>query len=423
MNLEARVYLDQLGDQAVERAYGLLGGTFFRDPLAARHPAYFYPQETSLIRRLHGEENGNGLVQLVGQGPLPIEFNSQVMMVRAAAFRIGGVVGHESLGIFSSINHGGSAGDVPLHVIVENHTKLVMQHEGGGSLWTDMHESISTALKEGGGVLLLPEYLDGASNAVINRIAKSTAHEVGLANVKILHEAKIDDDVESVNPATAIDQLQIRRSRLLKVESLVLPWSRKPFTHLVFTDKQKTGDIHHAWVFGEVKDEVDVPVRVHSACSSSEVFGAVNCDCPDQLDAVMHHIVTSGKGVLLYMNQEARGHGLWAKVQTWPLNIGDKIDLFTAFNAASLKEDIREFEVASEILKSIGFESMVMLSNNRTIKGQGLTNAGINITGWRSVVTQPRSEYCEIDHTAKVVDRGDKFDDKQISINHFLRRH
>jgi GTP cyclohydrolase II len=422
MNVEARDYLDHLGESAVEKAYGLLGTAFFRDPLAVRNPAYFYPQETSLIQHFHGKENGNGLVKLVGQGPLPIEFNSNVMMVRAAAFRIGGAIGHEGLGIFSSISHAGAAGDVPLYVVVENHAKLVMQHQGGGSLWEAMHESISKALKQGGGVLLLPEYLDGASNADISRIAKSTAHEVGLTNVQIIRNNK-SDDLETASPMNEINQLHLRRSRLMKAESLVMPWSEKPFTHFVFADNQKIGDIHHAWVFGEVRGEDDVPVRVHSACSSSEVFGAVNCDCPDQLDAVMSHIVSSGKGVLLYMNQEARGHGVWAKVQTWPLNIGDKIDLFTAFNAAALKEDVREFNVAAEILKSMGFETMVMLSNNHKIKGQGLVGAGIKISGWRSVVTEPRSEYCEIDHSAKVTDRGDRFNQEQISFENILRRH
>jgi GTP cyclohydrolase II len=44
---------------------------------------------------------------------------------------------------------------------------------------------------------------------------------------------------------------------------------------------------HIAMVFGDVRDQRAVPVRVHSECITSEVFGSLKCDCREQLEAAV----------------------------------------------------------------------------------------------------------------------------------------
>src|SRR5687767_3939791 len=49
-------------------------------------------------------------------------------------------------------------------------------------------------------------------------------------------------------------------------------------------------DEHLALVMGDVRGKTHVPVRVHSECLTSEVFGSLKCDCRQQLDAAKAEI-------------------------------------------------------------------------------------------------------------------------------------
>src|SRR5437867_13068136 len=86
-----------------------------------------------------------------------------------------------------------------------------------------------------------------------------------------------------------------------------LPTKHGTFDTHVFESDEKE---HVAMVFGDVNGRAGVPVRVHSECMTSEVFGSLKCDCKQQLDAALAEIVLRGAGVVLYMRQEGRGIGL-----------------------------------------------------------------------------------------------------------------
>lgn len=54
-------------------------------------------------------------------------------------------------------------------------------------------------------------------------------------------------------------------------------------------------------------------VRVHSSCATGDIFGSRRCDCGEQLHKAMEMIEAGGKGVVVYLNQEGRGIGLWKR--------------------------------------------------------------------------------------------------------------
>jgi len=66
---------------------------------------------------------------------------------------------------------------------------------------------------------------------------------------------------------------------------------------------------HVALVAGDIAGREDVPVRVHSECITSEVFGSLKCDCRDQLDWAQAEIVRRGAGAVLYLRQEGGASG------------------------------------------------------------------------------------------------------------------
>ena len=70
-----------------------------------------------------------------------------------------------------------------------------------------------------------------------------------------------------------------------------------------------------------------------------------------------------GWGCLVYLRQEGRGIGLHAKIQAY--NLQDKgVDTHDANLMLGHPVDARNYNVASEILNSIGIDKVCLLTNN-----------------------------------------------------------
>lgn len=131
-----------------------------------------------------------------------------------------------------------------------------------------------------------------------------------------------------------------------------------------------------AVVYGEVWD--GCLVRVHSRCMYSEVFGSRECDCGWQLRRSRELLTVQG-GVLIYLDQEGRGAGLWAKAEAYRLNHEDGLDTYQAYDKLGLPSDLRDYAEAAQILKELGLASVRLLTNNPG-KIEGLEKAGIAVT-------------------------------------------
>src|SRR3982750_4195232 len=86
-------------------------------------------------------------------------------------------------------------------------------------------------------------------------------------------------------------------------------------TARVFTfDGLADGREHLAFGLGTARGHGRVPlVRPHSECLTGDVFGSQRCDCGPQLREAVERITDQG-GFLLYLRQEGRGIGLYAKL-------------------------------------------------------------------------------------------------------------
>ena len=131
--------------------------------------------------------------------------------------------------------------------------------------------------------------------------------------------------------------------------------------------------------FGDINALGKKPmVRLHSSCLASEVFEARDCDCADQLREAMKVMAHDGSGIIFHLHQEGRGQGLSRKIQAVYKMQVQGIDTAESFQKMGLEQDIRDYEPAIKILKTIGIEQVRLMSNNPR-KQQALEEAGIRV--------------------------------------------
>ena len=163
-----------------------------------------------------------------------------------------------------------------------------------------------------------------------------------------------------VPPAGIRPQLEI-------VAQTTLPTTFGPFEMLVFHwEDDRQNDLprdHVALVRGDVRGRHNVPVRIHSECMTSEVFGSLKCDCREQLHAAQADIARRDLGVLLYLRQEGRGIGLPNKIRAYQLQAHGH-DTVDANRMLGLPDDARDYTMAAAMLERLGVASIRLMTNN-----------------------------------------------------------
>jgi GTP cyclohydrolase II len=139
-----------------------------------------------------------------------------------------------------------------------------------------------------------------------------------------------------------------------------------------------SGKEHYAIVVGSPKKSEAPLVRIHSSCYTGDLLASLKCDCRDQLQEALHFMAENGGGVLLYLMQEGRGIGLINKLRAYHLQSRGK-DTVEANEILGFADDERPFYAASQMLKSLGFSKVRLLTNNPR-KVEGLEGCGIRVT-------------------------------------------
>lgn len=114
---------------------------------------------------------------------------------------------------------------------------------------------------------------------------------------------------------------------------------------------------------GDLEGPEPVLVRLHSECLTGDVLGSLRCDCGEQLHSALAMIGAAERGVLLYLDHEGRGIGLFNKVRAYGLQDGG-LDTVDANLQLGLPVDARDYTAAAAVLRELGIESVRLITNN-----------------------------------------------------------
>jgi GTP cyclohydrolase II len=149
-----------------------------------------------------------------------------------------------------------------------------------------------------------------------------------------------------------------------------------------------------------------VLVRPHSECLTGDVFGSERCDCGPQLREAAERISQTG-GFLLYLRQEGRGIGLYAKLDAYALQDAG-LDTYEANVALGHGEDERDYTPAAQMLHALGADRIALLSNNPD-KAVQLEALGVRVadrvpTGVHLSAANARYLAAKVAHTHHTID-------------------
>ncbi len=177
------------------------------------------------------------------------------------------------------------------------------------------------------------------------------------------------DDGPALSARYGLTLLQIKEHgsfgsmRLNQIISARVPLEASAAGRVIIYRPQDGGEEHVAVEIGKPDRSKPVLARLHSACFTGDILGSLKCDCGPQLRTALAKMGAEGAGILLYLNQEGRGIGLANKMRAYSLQ-DQGFDTVEANHRLGFEDDERDFRIGADMLKSLGFSSVRLMTNN-----------------------------------------------------------
>lgn len=130
-----------------------------------------------------------------------------------------------------------------------------------------------------------------------------------------------------------------------------------------------TGDIHLAFVMGQISNQEPALVRVHSSTETGEVLGILFEGYAEQLSKSLQLIAQNRSGILLYMRHGEKTESILTKLKSLDNNPN---------NNPTISDEQRDFGTGAQILRELGVSKLKLISNHRK-KRVGLVGYGLEI--------------------------------------------
>ncbi|HEY7547659.1 MAG TPA: GTP cyclohydrolase II RibA, partial [Blastocatellia bacterium] len=238
-----------------------------------------------------------------------------------------------------------------------------------------------------GGVLVRP----GQTEAVIDlaRIAGLTPAGViceimnddgTMARLSELREFAARHDLKIISVADLVRYRMANEMLVRRASEARVPTVYGEFRAFAFTN-EINADVHLALVMGDISAERSTLVRVHSQCVLGDVFGSLRDDTGWQLHRSLEMIAAEGEGVLLYLRQEGRGHGLINQLRAYTLmDERDRDAVEAEAEVVGMRQmDPRDYGIGAQILHELGVRRMRLITNH-PVKRAAIEGFGLEIT-------------------------------------------
>ena len=130
-----------------------------------------------------------------------------------------------------------------------------------------------------------------------------------------------------------------------------------------------TGDIHLAFVMGQVPNDQPTLVRVHSSTETGDVLGILFEGYAEQLAKSLQLIAQNQSGILLFMRHGEKTESILEKLKTLDSNPN---------NNPKISDEQRDFGTGAQILRELGVSKIKLISNHKK-KRVGLIVYGLDI--------------------------------------------
>ncbi len=207
-----------------------------------------------------------------------------------------------------------------------------------------------------------------------------------MARVPQLEQMALQYAVKIISIKDLIEYRLKSDSLIEEIVRVDMPTGYGHFQLVAFREKE-TGQEHMALIKGTWAPGEPVLVRVHSSCFTGDILSSLRCDCGEQLHMAMQMVEQEGRGVILYMNQEGRGIGLFNKLKAYKLQ-EQGMDTVEANLHLGLPMDARDYGVGAQILRSLGINKLRLISNNPK-KRAGILGYGLEIVEQVPIRIQP----------------------------------
>lgn len=132
-----------------------------------------------------------------------------------------------------------------------------------------------------------------------------------------------------------------------------------------------------ALVAGDIHGAKNVLCRIHSQCLLAEAFYSEECDCSVQMERALKNLQRQG-GILIYLFQNGRGHGLAPLIATQDLK-RKGMDQQDAYKYTGFFDVKRSFDLAAKILLYFNIDSIRLITKNKD-KFKDIQKYGISVT-------------------------------------------
>lgn len=238
--------------------------------------------------------------------------------------------------------------------------------------------------------LRMPSVAESAALQLMRRaqlIPAALVFKVETKQGAAVEAVRLAGDVLKVDSAAAVALCQDSAGQLTMVSDARVPLAGLGDAQFVLFREEDGIREHVAVLLGERNAWPEaVPLRVHSACLTGDLFGSERCDCGAQLRNSLSAIHALGGGIVLYLAQEGRGIGLANKLRAYRLQ-DQGLDTIDADEVIGFGKDERDYRVAHRMLDALGIQRVELLTNNPE-KVRALCDAGIDVSSRRALFGQ-----------------------------------